>query len=564
MSVQEANQASPWKRLRRALYGGITVVALAFAGALAAPAPSAEALTTPVTPTPTTPVTPTPTPTTPVHYKKVTFSGQAQSRGDARPGDTLTYQVRVNNPNSTPLTLTKYQVQLPSNFSFVSAELDGLATAQPENNGAGLITWNQNLKVAQGNYLFATLTLKATGKGSGTATHSGTVAEVKTVRTNGPRLRVLVPAIPKPPVAHNITECGRNGSVDYPNVAGLIYSFTPILPREGKWEAKASALDGYYIPDGQVSTFSGDLGKFSYCQPTIRVTNPDITKVFNVGDPLDLQGNINLRDSNAKTNIAILIDYSDSMKEGAKWDVVTEAVDTIDKYLASLPGAAQNIRVALADQTDGRFYNMDGKGGIWTAPGAPATDGKNKSLLLQARNNAGTGLDSFPGKGIVNAIKQMRNLEGQNFIFLLTDGGAQYPDSSILDQVAASGVNVRGFSIEDNYCAMGQPLWSYTYATRDRCVWVQDSKQLSGGLITQVNSHIKNAQMLYAGKTYPLELDAFMNFKLPAGSTVRVASSGQQQFTVRVNMESGDHVDAIERFLASSPSTPGFYPPRPE
>jgi len=132
----------------------------------------------------------------------------------------------------------------------------------------------------------------------------------------------LIEVVPEAPTAVAIDECGTYGSISPADTEGVSYATNVADPAhpEGAWSVTATAEDGYIIPDGAQTRFSGDLGAF---YPCVRLTGLDVTRH---GPPLitpwAFEATLAVEGSRAAT-IEVVFDFSAPVfllgKSGSRW-----------------------------------------------------------------------------------------------------------------------------------------------------------------------------------------------------------------------------------------------------
>lgn len=81
---------------------------------------------------------------------------------------------------------------------------------------------------------------------------------------------------PLAPSAQAIERCGEYGSVTLPQTPGVAYELVDGDGREGAWKVVATALPGYVLADGAVSSWTGELGERTECPVVVTPVAPAV------------------------------------------------------------------------------------------------------------------------------------------------------------------------------------------------------------------------------------------------------------------------------------------------
>ncbi|MDO5672824.1 MAG: hypothetical protein Q4G30_08255 [Actinomycetaceae bacterium] len=492
-----------------------------------------------------------------IEANPVTVSGQALKR-DLMPEENVVYTLSVTNNYEEARQVKQLSMVMPEGFTFQKV---GSGQEVPDVRGNTLV-WEQ-LSLAPNSTSSFGVTLKASKQDTNRQYVTPEVSLIpvsngtKVTKGSFGSMRVLKLVTPVGPLVVPISECGKFGAVDDPGAEGLNYSFTPVWPRSGEYTAVAKAQDGYAIAPGAVAEFKGDLGAFRYCKPTVAISTPKDNPELDPGD-VPVEGLLNLSSTGDKINIVILVDKSTSMYAGTgdcngdgvndnRYVCQDEAVRSLDKYLQTIPGAKDKIKMALTS-LDGGWYAFPMSTGSdgWTYPGEAGSDpAKYSSMLYEASVKTG-GSSSHPEGAVAWGIEKLKGMEGQNLVFILTDGGSSHPQLSSLKKIAASNVQVRAFSITvESSCAPGAPLWSYADAANDRCIVIHDPTKISAALMGEASGMVKSVSVLHEGAQHAAELDSVGYFRSVVPGVQR---AGAHTATVRVLMNDGSSFDTPAPF----------------
>lgn len=235
----------------------------------------------------------------------------------------------------------------------------------------------------------------------------------------------------------------------------------------------------------------------------------------------------------------------------------------LNTHLSGIPGAESHVRVGIVPfGSSAAVADVGGRSGdddfvspvddldgdrAGTADFVQAAASMDQGGIdLFARRDVGTGTNFDPP--LQTALDLLDGKSGQRVVFLLSDGFGSLTES-MLDSVAASGVEVRPFAIGagSDQCASDGPLARIAAAAGTECVYSESPSGLSAVIDDAPSDIASVAVSLDGGTPVDADVDAVGNF-----SAEVFLSVGPHTVTATVTDQSGASASASRSFSAQS------------